>query len=201
MIPFTAPPTATPRMFVIYKKSDLSIVNVVAGNITSPGLVEEYGYSSQEYAIYDKIPAGYVRHASNYVLKQLPGRVALLLRPSYLHLTAVSGCEIFSGADYHVVPTYQANIPVGQECVFRVEKRDTTRRQIVSGTEKIKIAIPLGVPVISPQPPVLQLKDGVGEVRIGAFDFPATLEGHIYPLENTVDIIDCRLFKHFILKK
>lgn len=201
MSPFFAPPTAPPRMFLIYKKSDLSIVNVVAGNIISNGQVEDYGYSSQEYAIYDKIPPGYVHHASNYVLKQLPGRVALLLRPYFLQLVAVSGCEIIMGADYHVVPTYQANIPVGQECVFRVEKRDTTRRQIVPGTEKIKIAIPLGVPVISPNPPVLQLVNGVGEVKIGAFEFPATLEGHIYPLENVEDIIDCRLFKHFILKK
>lgn len=193
-------PVPAPQMLLVYRKSDCSVVNVVAGAIRPNQTAEDFGYASSEYGIFDKIPPGYVREAHRYVLRQLPGRVALLLRPYYLHVVAVSGCTVTTGTDAPVVSTYQAKIPVGQECVFRIEKRGTTRNDLCPSSDMIKVAIPLGVPVVSPQPPVLKLSGGVGEVRLGAFEFPATLETHIYPLENPEDTIDCRLFKHFYQK-
>jgi hypothetical protein len=190
-------PATRPQMLLVYRKSDCTVVNVAGGLLKPQNTPEDFGYSSAEYAILEKLPLDYVREAHKYVLRQLPGRVALLLRPYYLHVSAVSGCTIELGSDAPIVSTYQARIPVGQECIFKIEKRGTTRHEVCDSSDQIKVAVPLGVPVRDPQPPVLQLMHGMGLVRLGVFEFPATLETHVYPLENAADTIDCRLFMHF----
>ncbi len=188
-----------PRLALLYRKSDCKIERILSGNLTAACKPEDFGLSSKTHALHTQFPPDYMRNSDNYVLKRVGDRVALMLRPYYLHVTAVAGGTIANIGDISVRNIYQARIPVGTEFVFHVEKRDSSRHVIADGDERVKVAVPLGVNVITPSPPVLTLEAGIGEVRLGPFEFPATLETHIYPLDNIDDIVDNRVFMHFHL--